>query len=230
MPDDVSSELDISGSGTPAVMVGNLDAEATSQAEAGHSVVVSMSVARETATNSAIAIALQDEAGELKTLDMLNISVSKSVDGAAATPIDETNNVIEIIVPYKFTGKEDIKVYRYHNNQAEALTEADTKADGTFRLDKTNGFIYIYTNKFSTYAIAFTQCYNINGTITYGSHSGSITLSLIDGNGSEIMNSNGDMNGGSYTLTHVPKGTYTMKATWTENGKQCSIEKEINVK
>ena len=136
---------------------------------------------------------------------------------------------MEIIVPYSFSGKEYITVYRYHNGIAEKLSESDLKADGNFRLDKTGGRVYIYANKFSTYAIGYTPCYNISGSILYGVYTGSITISLLDSQKNLAAYCDSTPNGGvwSYSFTHIPKGTYYLSATWMEYGKQFSLEKVI---
>ena len=62
--------------------------------------------------------------------------------------------VLEIVVPYDFTDKNNVTVYRHHNGAAEALTPAETGAGGTFKLSADS--VIIYATKFSTYAIGYT--------------------------------------------------------------------------
>ena len=106
-------------------------------------------------------------------LEYLNITVEKYVttsalalsDLAAAKPtetITQTNNVIEILVPYDLNKKENVKVYRYHNDVATVLEKLESKptdsyVDGKYYVDRDNNLIYIYTQKFSTYGISYTK-------------------------------------------------------------------------
>ncbi|MBR3641804.1 MAG: hypothetical protein IKN53_07245 [Oscillibacter sp.] len=229
----VRTELNVSGASTPAIVVGNLDLETESQsAGAEEDVTLSMSVAATTATDvPAVAIgALQDAAGALSTLEIMTITVEKTVGGVKAD-VTETENVLEIIVPYSFVGREYVAVYRYHNGVAEALQESDSKAEGTFRLDKTNGLIYIYASKFSPYAIAFTQCYNINGAVQYGDFAGTVVnVAILDDKKNPVASFDSDLSlGGAYNFTHVLKGTYYLVMTWTEYDKEFTLEKQIEV-
>ena len=62
--------------------------------------------------------------------------------------------VLELAVPY--ATEEGLKVFRYHNSEAEALTELSSRPaapyeDGTFYIG--SGDVYIYASGFSTYAI-----------------------------------------------------------------------------
>ena len=160
----------------------------------------------------------------------MGIQLEKTV-GSVTTEVDSTATVMEIVVPYSFKGKEFVTVYRYHDGAAGVLQESDTKADGTFRLDRENGLICIYTNKFSTYAIGYTQCYNLSGAVRYGRYTGEITISLLDEQRNTVGTCGSEMSGGvgSYSFTHIPKGAYYLSATWMENGRQVSLEKQINV-
>ena len=116
---------------------------------------------------------------------------------------------------------------------AAALSESSSRADGTYRLDKENGFIYVYANRFSTYAIGYTQCYNIAGAIQYGDFTGDVTVSLLEGEDEKLTAydtvslSSGV---GAYRFTHIPKGTYTLTAKWFEDTKEITLRQEIEVK
>ncbi len=90
----------------------------------------------------------------------LDLSLVKRVNDQAPEFITDTGEkILEIVVPYDFTGKEDVSVYRKHGDaQPQSLTKADTKAEGTFQLTGSGveGKVHIYAGKFSTYAIAYT--------------------------------------------------------------------------
>ena len=149
--------------------------------------------------------------------------------------LTETRAVLAIIVPYEFHGRENVTVYRYHDS-AEKLSRLDSKpvgdyVDGTFYLDTVNGLIYIYANLFSTYAIGYTQCYNISGPIRFGLYTGDVTVSLLDSENAEKYVTTATLSNGSgtYSFTHVLKGTYTLRAVWIEDGKETTIEESLSV-
>ena len=85
------------------------------------------------------------------------ISLEKSTGGM----ITEASSVIEIKIPYDFTKKRNIRVYRYHGGNAQELTALAERAavkpfvDGKCFVDTENGCIYIYSSKFSTYSVAY---------------------------------------------------------------------------
>lgn len=76
--------------------------------------------------------------------------------------ITEAPNTIEIRLPYNFYKKKSIKVYRYHACSAEELSGLNKRAaepyeDGKCFVDTDNGYIYIYSSKFSTYAVGYNK-------------------------------------------------------------------------
>lgn len=94
----------------------------------------------------------------------LDLSLLKQVNDEEPTPITDTGDkVLEIAVPYDFTGKRNVTVYRKHGEQdVEKLTALSARptenfTDGAFFADSANGVVYIYAGKFSTYAIGYTK-------------------------------------------------------------------------
>ena len=231
----VNSKLTVSGSEITNVMVGGLDelAEAVSN---GAPVTVTMTVEEKAAADvgDTEKNAIIAEAGENQTLDYLDIAIRNG-----ATPITDTdrdyNKVLEIIVPYRFTGKENVAVYRYHDS-AMPLDQLNARPsgsydDGKYYIDKANSLIYIYASKFSTYAIGYTQCYNISGTIRYGTtYTDSVRVSLLEGE-TEKYTATVSLSGGSgtYSFTHVLAGTYTLRTVWTEGGKETTLNETLLV-
>ena len=77
--------------------------------------------------------------------------------------ITEAPSAIEIKLPYSFSRKKGIRVYRYHGGAAEELTQlAERNTTGTYEdgkcfVDTENGCIYIYSSKFSTYSVAYNK-------------------------------------------------------------------------
>ena len=69
-------------------------------------------------------------------------------------------NLQKLIKNINSTFKTNIKVYRYHSGVSEELAQLDARAtapyvDGKCYVDKSNNCIYIYSSKFSTYAVAY---------------------------------------------------------------------------
>lgn len=194
---------------TPSVVVSGLDAEAESvlTESGGSSVTVTMEVESRPAESAQNAEELRALAAPQQELEFLEIQVKKTVD-SVTTSIEQTVAVLEIVIPYAFKGKEFVTVYRSHDGSAAVLEERGGDADGTYRLDREAGFIYLYANRFSTYAIGYTQCYNIAGTIHYSDYSREITLSLLEKNGEKLTayQSVSLADGtGAYSFTHIPK-------------------------
>ncbi|MDO5569261.1 MAG: carboxypeptidase-like regulatory domain-containing protein [bacterium] len=74
--------------------------------------------------------------------------------------VSEINNVLQIVIPFDFDKKDDIELLRSHDgviSKFNLLTSlpTDSYQDQTYYLDKENGLIYVYANKFSTYAVAY---------------------------------------------------------------------------
>ncbi|MCI8474783.1 MAG: hypothetical protein HFF07_05540, partial [Oscillospiraceae bacterium] len=160
MPDGKKNSVVEVKSGAPDVVVGGVDQVAEAQdVGSGQTVTIKLTVEKKEENTATGAADIKQLAGG-KTVDFLELSLVKEVTGGTNDGItsitDTLDNVLEIVVPYDFSGKNAVTVYRHHDGKAQALTPADTNARGTFRLDETGGLIYIYATKFSTYAIGYT--------------------------------------------------------------------------
>lgn len=219
----VSSE--ISGStGSTSVTVSGLEEEARAilEAEAGNSVNsvnVSMQVENASESSAEGSGSITDLAPD-KKLTFYEIRVEKTID-SVKTLMSDTSNVLEIAVPYAYTGKQGVTAYRYHGNNAVALTQSDSRADGTFRVDEANGMVYIYANKFSTYAIGYTPYYSISGSAALAGYTGNVQAKLTASNGS-IAADLGEVSLSELNFSNMTKGTYTLTLTWTD-GKENNI-------
>lgn len=177
---DVNSILNVTGSGTPDVVVGGLETQADtvkSTTSGATDVVIRMTV-EEKAQNvvkQEDVSALQTEAAKTTTaanLEYIDIAVKKTVTvtqsgvqtSQTTSQINTTDNILEIVIPYSTANKTNITVYRYHTEDGEyastftalnALPAAGTRADQTFYVDRTNDLIFVYAKKFSTYAISY---------------------------------------------------------------------------
>ena len=238
----VNSKLTVNGADTPDVVVGGLDDEASTKAETGKSVTVTMTVKKqeeqqlpdtaspaEQQTQKAIAEIKAKAPG--KTLEYLDIKVTKTVDGTDS-PITTTANMMEIIIPYDMTGKSNITVYRNHNGSAAAFKRLSTlpgsgAADGTYYLDTANHLIYVYTKNFSTYAIGYTVP-SPGGSGSGGSSSGnSSTISTPSAkNGTVSVSPKSASKGTTVTVTVTPDKGYVLETlTVTDaSGKKLDLK------
>lgn len=103
--------------------------------------------------------AIKSISGVPNHLGFYDIELLKKSTGEAIT---EAPNTIEIRLPYNFYKKKSIKVYRYHAGSAEELSELNERAaapyeDGKCFVDTDNGYIYIYSSKFSTYSVGYNK-------------------------------------------------------------------------
>lgn len=172
-----------------------------------------------------------------KTVEFLDLSLLKTtVQGgstSATEAITDTNGkVLEIEVTYDFSGKKDVTVYRYHDGKAEALTKADTKAGGTFKLNTAS--VIIYATKFSTYAIGYTpegsgsSSGGGSGGGGGGGWSGPTTYPVetpnVDG-GKVTASPKSAASGTTVTLTLTPDQGYTISGVTVSdrNGKQIAV-------
>ena len=80
----------------------------------------------------------------------------KYVSGGTATEVHKFGNVVENIIQLS-TGLEEVKVT--HNGTA--MTEATTKADGTYSYDAVTGKLYIYSSTYSSYTISFKSAHEV---------------------------------------------------------------------
>lgn len=131
--------------------------------------------------------------------------------GAVEEKIKETQNLLEIAVDFDFTNRENVTVYRYHDGQAQALTQVNARAganqDGTYYLDRENGLIHIFTQQFSLYAIGY-------------------TVPTPGGNGGGGNSSSGGSGSPSYAVDTDAKtdhGTVTVKPSRAEKGDTVTI-------
>ncbi len=175
---DVSSALTVSGSSAPDIVVDGLQAEAVEQAEDNVSVSVTMSITCKDMIfkpdveagfiNDEVRGGFTEAEKEEIDLRYFEIDVKKEVTTTAGATtstktenIGETKHVLTIVIPYSMGGRTNVAVHRYHDSAVEKLerlwSEPSEPEDGTFRADLEHNLIYIYANKFSTYAISSTN-------------------------------------------------------------------------
>lgn len=157
---EASHKVDVIGDGTPKVNVNGLGDEVEELKKENpdaSSVKITMTVEKKEETElSEEAQKIKEKAPDKATLEYLDIGIMKEVEGVTS-PISNTSNIIEVKVPFDFSGKSEIAIFRQHESVVESFAESSSGTDGTFTLDRENGFIHVFTQKFSVYAISYTK-------------------------------------------------------------------------
>ena len=96
----------------------------------------------------------------------MDVSVTKTVGASAPEAVHETQDIIELIIPFNVTGR-TIWMWRNHQDTVQKLTNNTTHGEGTFWTDAVNNLIHLYAKKYSVYAIGY-----VEGTVNTGGGSG----------------------------------------------------------
>ena len=91
-----------------------------------------------------------------KELLFFDLSVWKKI-GTETQYMGEVSSLLEIYIPFDGSDKENVMVYRYHDNGAEVLPSVNKDSDREGYWVGDDGYIHILTNHFSTYAIGYTE-------------------------------------------------------------------------
>ena len=150
---------------------GNYDSDDVAVVEKGGKVEITFTAedktenADETTKNEVEAI--KEQAGASVTLGLvMDYSVQKDVynsdgekDEDKSTAITQTSTLLEIRLPLpaELWDMASYAVYRYHGAAAEKMTENPGENQEGFTVDTTSHVITIYAQKFSTYAIGYTE-------------------------------------------------------------------------
>ena len=90
----------------------------------------------------------------------MEIIKTVSTNGGGSTEgITETENPLEIVIPFDTEGKKDFKVFRYHEEHEAGnvqMLTTESNADGEYIEVGENG-ITVHAKFFSTYAIAYSK-------------------------------------------------------------------------
>ena len=200
------------------IAVGGLNDEAYAIREADHvaddqSVAVLMTVEAKTKRTAAYAdsiLALTPN----KSLEFFEIKVEKTVN-TVTTLLSKTASVLEIAVPYAKTAKRGLCVFASDEKDVQALVESDSQEEGTFRVDKENGVIYIYSSRCSTFAMGYTPYYRVDHEVSLGSFEGTATVVVTSLDGEEVFQLE-NVALGDIRFADIPKGRYTMTITWED--------------
>ena len=217
------SYLDVKSGGDSVftVAVEGLGDEASYIRKAGNisddiNISVLMTVESKTAASALNAKAISSFAKN-KSLVFFDANIEKTV-GSTTTVLNETANVLEIAVPYKKAGKRGLSVYYCDGGGVRTLKESSSKKDGTYFADKENGVVYIYSNRFSTFAIGYTPYYKVQSNASLGSFKGTVTVTVTDEEGAAVLRLK-NIAADKISFDDIPKGQYTVTVTWLDGAK-----------
>jgi len=154
--------VDIADEKTPNIAVGNLEKEAEKYIIDGKKVEITFVATKldENKMDPEIKADITKYSEDLN-YSFFDFSIYKEVFTLAGVKetsegLYETENVLEIAIPYDSTYDIGTYVFRSHNGEATKFNELDGRPsnnyqDGTYYV--ANYYVYIYANKFSTYAI-----------------------------------------------------------------------------
>ena len=212
------SQLFVNGGSAFGIAVNGLKEEANSIREAGNipfdnNVSVMMTVESKTASTALSAEAIRSFAKN-KSLIFFDAKVEKTVD-SITTVLNETANVLEIAVPYAKAAKRGVAVYYSDGAGVRELRESSSKEAGTFTVDKEKGLVYIYSNRFATFAVGYTPYYKVESSVSLGSFEETVTVTVTSEDGATVfMLENVGMD--EISFADIPKGQYTMTVTWED--------------
>ena len=216
-----SIQVNNDGNGSFGITVGGLNDEAYAIRKSENvadetNVSVLMTVERKsdnTAANTAAFSALMRR----KSFMFFDVTLQKTI-GSQTTVIDATSGIMEIAVPYPEINRKGISVYNADGQTLRTFKESSTGEDGTYRIDKENRVVYIYSRKFSTFAIGYIPYYNVKSTVSLGSFLGNVTVVLEgqDGEGNYRLE---NVKLSDISFADIPKGRYTMTVSWIDGIK-----------
>ncbi|MPM47218.1 hypothetical protein SDC9_93926 [bioreactor metagenome] len=167
-----------SGVTVPPLVVDGLASVADAQAQPGAVTTVKLTVTAKAPneTNG------EQAAIQVLTKDQtvgLYLDAQLTCNGTSIGASNDT--VLEILMPYDFSAKNDLKVLRWHDGVASELKELNSRptsdfADGTWFKDVTRKQIIVYASKFSTYAVSYSTVSNNGGSSNFGGNSGGSSI------------------------------------------------------
>ena len=164
--DDVSTEIKLPSGGssgeldTGDIIVKGLDEEAKKHSEPDASVKLTLTIQSEDNDSNQEAKKAIQKAAKQSKLEGFDVSLEKAVTKngvTTTTKIEQTQTVLELIVPFDTSDKQNVSVYRYYDGKASQLKKLNSEPtvlqDGTFWIEK--DCIHIYIDKMAYYAIVY---------------------------------------------------------------------------
>lgn len=149
-----------------------------------------------------------------QTLEFMEFSISKTVDGTTTEVTDTGDVTIEIVLAFDRTGKSNIAVYRFHDGSVDTLTTQASNNGEKFEVDDES--IAIYAKKFSVYAIGYTAA---------------ITNPTTPSRPSSSSDSDGGSSSPNYSITtptRITGGTVKVNPTSAGEGQRVTITVKPN--
>ncbi len=220
-----SSILNIKGNDTPSIVVDGLNNQFTSDNLAavhqGDAVKITMEI--ESRDSSAPGASELQSAAYGKSIDLyLDMTVLLQINNHAPTALSTVPNLMKIIIPYSFSGKSNVAVYRYHDTAAQLMQQlaysANEPASEGYMLNAAENQIIIWAQNFSIYAVAYTTgsgSSTDSGSATDSGFAGTASYSItvpVELKGGSIS-PNGVISvatGGSKTFTITPDKGYSI--------------------
>ncbi len=200
------------GEDAPKVVVGGLDTVASTKKASIELTVTAKAEDKKNGQQSAILSKL----GGSKLEQFLDVTLMQG----AADIGDDNETVLELILPFDFSGKTNVKVWRNHKDTVEEFEVLSKEPDGSFTdktlfADSKTGLIHIYTSRFSLYALSYQQ--------VLPSSSYSITINPAE-NGTVKTDKTSAEPGARVTVTVTSNVGYTLKslAITDKNGNSIS--------
>lgn len=170
LPEGETTDIDTSA----RPVVDGLDAEAEALAQNGDSVRLNLIVAPKGNSKASESNVLKNDEQlhnkvksqykdeEFVSVEVLEIDIEKYINNEQTSNLTETNQVLEIEIGYNFNDKYDPVVIRKHGDEEQVFTALSSRptegyVDATFYADTENNKLYIYSNKFSTYLLAYSE-------------------------------------------------------------------------
>ncbi len=120
--------------------------------------------------------------------------------------------IVILPIPAGIDMEKDVVIYHFHDNSTEVTEKIQVK------VNKDDNTITFVTGSFSTFVVAnASEGVEISGTVSSDTSDSTLdnttTIKLLDANNAEIAQTTVTTNSGSYTLSDIPAGTYTLQVS-----------------
>lgn len=147
-----------------------------------------------------------------RNLSYLDLTLTKRINGGAATDIGATNaGLLQITLDFPTENRDYFRVYRYHNDSVDTLTETKNNLDE--RIAVSDGQITIYARRFSTYAIGYCT----------GNNKPDSTITEVKVTPDSVSMRKGTSK--TFTATVTGTESFDETVTWTVSGNKSSSTK-----
>ncbi|MCR5249272.1 MAG: hypothetical protein K6E50_01555, partial [Lachnospiraceae bacterium] len=178
---------DLSEAGVGSVLVGGLEDEAkgltdgsgqkardnkiTIEIKSGGTETIASNDAEKDEKQAIVDSAVEVYGNAVTKAAFLEINVKQTQEnGVLVKDLPQLNKVLELLIPYDFSGRYDVRLWRSHTGEAaKQLTALASKptgsfVDGTYYIDRAHGRIFVYGSRYSVYALTYTtdKCFEVS--------------------------------------------------------------------